>query len=79
MAEGPAQIPRQEGKAEAPEGCEGCVAVEVEFWGEGAKGVEDTRDDEGDESEDGYGQELVGTVRFMREMRASPGGRDIRL
>ena len=55
VAEGPAQIPAEQSEAETPQGREGCVAVEIEFWGEGAEGVENTRDDEGDKSEEGNG------------------------
>ena len=58
VAEYIAEVPGQKRETEDPEDGEEGVAVEVQFWGEGAEVVKEASGDEGDEGEEGHGEEL---------------------
>lgn len=48
VAEGPAEVPGQEGEAEEPEDCKGCVDEEIDFGLERAGEMEEGSGCEGD-------------------------------
>ena len=58
VPEGPAQVPGEETKTEAPKHGEGGIRVEIEFGRERAEGVEDACHDQSNERKDGDGQQL---------------------